>query len=271
MKKLNMIVGALSLALVSTPIQAINDKDCSFDLDYDFAIKNSEITFSKSKGNKVFINRDNQLFVNGVEQSLNSEQQLLMDNYANGVRDLIPEITNIAIDGVSLGVKAASMALSTLLGDGSPQFAHFNERVTHLADSITSKLSSTDFSTSAIEESFGAEFEEEIETVVEEAIAEITPIIMAQIVTAAMSGGDNSVSDLEMRAENLEHQIKGFIEPQAEALEARAEELCLSIAALDNLETKMVESGLEMMDLISEGGHGGFKFNHDKFNFDLSE
>jgi hypothetical protein len=277
MNKLKVIAGALSLALISTPLQA-HDSDhehdknsCNFDLEYDFAIKDSEITFSNDTGSKIFINQDNQLFVNGSQQSLDSSQQQLVDNYADGVRDLVPEITTIAIEGVNLGVKAATMALSTLLGDGSPQFDHFTDKVDELAASITLKLNSSDFNTKMIEDSFEDDFEKEIEVVVEEAMAEIAPIIMARMVTAAMSGDESSISELEMRAENLEHDIKIFVEPQAEALGARAEELCSSVAALDGIESEMVDSGLEMMDLIGRGNDNNFNINVDKYNFDLGD
>lgn len=277
MNKLKVIAGALSLALISTPLQA-HDSDhdgdkssCNFDLEYDFAIKDSEITFSNDEGSKIFIDQDNQLFVNGSQQSLDDTQQQLVDNYADGVRDLVPEITTIAIEGVNLGVKAASMALSSLLGDSSPKFDHFTNKVNELAASITLKLNSSDFNTKTIEDSFDDEFEKEIQVVAEEAIAEITPIIMAQMVTAAMNGDDSSISELEMRAENLEHDIKSLIEPQAEALEARAEELCSSVAALDNIESEMVESGLDMMDLIGRGENHNFNINVDKFNLDLGD
>lgn len=279
MNKLKVIAGALSLALMSTPLQAHdsdheshnnNDKSsCNFNLEYDFEIKDSEITFSNDAGSKIFINQDNQLFVNDSQQSLDESQQQLVDNYADGVRDLVPEITTIAIEGVNLGVKAAAMALSSLLGDSSPEFDHFTDKVNELAASITLKLNSSDFSTKTIEDSFDDEFEKEIELVVEEAMAEIAPIIMAQMVTAAMSGDDSSISELEMRTENLEYDIKSFVEPQAEALEARAEELCSSVAALDNIESELVDSGLAMMDLIVRGNHHNFNIN--KFNLDLGD
>ncbi|MFT5451450.1 MAG: hypothetical protein ACI9N9_000934 [Enterobacterales bacterium] len=281
MNKLKFIAGALSLALMSTPLQAHdpaherhnnNDKStCNFDLEYDFAIKDFEITFSNDAGSKIFINQDNQLFVNGTQQALDGSQQQLVDNYADGVRDLVPEITTIAIEGVNLGVKAASMALSTLLGDGSPKFEHFTDKVEELAAAITLKLNSSSFNTKTIEESFDDDFGKEIEVVVQEAMAEITPIIMAQMVTAAMSGDDSSISELEMRAETLEHDIKNFVEPQAEALEARAKELCSSVVALDNIESEMVASGLEMMDLIGRGDNHNFNINVDKFNLDLGD
>jgi len=87
-----------------------------------------------------------------------------------------------------------------------------------------------------------------------------------------MSGDDGQISDLEQRAEFLEEEIENYVEPRAEALEARAEELCESVNSLDSLETRMVESGLDMMDLIDQGKAGnGYTFKKRHFDLNLGD
>jgi len=267
-----MIAGALSLALLSAPAQAHDNEMCDYQMDYDLIIENSALTFEQNSGTKIAIDQDNRLYINGAEKSLNSEQQQLVDEYADGVRDLVPEVVSIAVEGVNLGVQAASMALGTLLGEGDPDFEHFNFQINELADDITMKLDANNFSSKQLEEAFDNEFEQKIEEVVEQAVTKITPRLMAKMVTAALSGNEGEISDLEERANSIEHEIEDFVEPKAEALEARAEELCGSIDKLDSLETKMVDSGLEMMDLIDsdDGGHK-HKSKRKRFNFDLGD
>jgi len=271
MKKMTIIAGALALALVSAPAKAHSGDMCNYNMDYDLTIDNSSIRFDKDSGDEITIDQDNNLFINGSAKSLDSHQQQLVDNYADGVRLLIPEVTSLAIEGVNLGVKAASMALGTLLGEGDPDFERFSYKITELADSITSKLDADNFSSKHIEQAFDDDFEQEIEDVVEEAVAELTPRLMAKIVTAAMSGEDGEISDLEHRAESLEHDIEEFVEPQVEALEARADELCASVEELDSLETEMVESGLVMMDLIEKGSGHNYKKNRNRYKFNLGD
>ncbi len=272
MKKMTMIAGALSLALMSAPTQAHNGEMCDYQLDYDLTVEDSAITFVQDSGTEITINQDNQLYVNGSEKSLNGEQQVLIDNYADGIRDLIPEVTAIALEGINLGVQAASMAIGTLLGEGDPDFESFSFKINELADNIKMKLETDNFSSKRLEYAFDTEFEQQIENIVEDAVTDLTPRLMAKVMTAALSGDEGGISDLEMRAESIEHEIENFIEPKAEALEARAEELCGSVDTLDALETKMVDSGLEMMDLIEKGnGSNGHKSKGKHFNFDLGD
>lgn len=272
MKKMTMIAGALSLALMSAPAQANNGEMCDYQLDYDLTVEGSAITFVQDSGAEITIDQDNQLFINGSEKYLDSTQQVLIDNYADGIRDLIPEVKAIALEGINLGVQAASMAIGTLLGEGDPDFENFSFKLNELANNIKMKIETDSFSTKGLEDAFDNEFEQQIENVVEEAVTELTPRLMAKVMTAALSGDEGGVSDLEQRAESIEHEVKNFIEPKAEALEARAEELCSSVDNLDALETKMVESGLEMMDLIEKGSDtNGHKSKGKRFNFDLGD
>ncbi|MCP3675169.1 MAG: YggN family protein [Gammaproteobacteria bacterium] len=272
MKKMTLIAGALSLALMCVPTQASNDEMCDYRLDYDLTVEDASITFVQDSGKKITINKNNQLYVNGSEKSINGEQQILIDNYADGIRDLIPEITAIALEGINLGVQAASMAIGTLLGEGDPDFKSFSFKINEFADNIKMKFETDNFSSKRLKYAFENEFEQQIESIVEDAVIELTPRLMAKVMTAALSGDEGGISDLEMRAESIEHDVESFVEPKVEALEARAVELCGSVDNLDTLETKMVDSGLEMMNLIKKGnGENGYKSKGKYFNFNLGE
>jgi hypothetical protein len=264
MKKITMIAGALSLALFCAPAQASRIDSCNYGTDFDLKVENSIITFNQDSGTEIIIDQDNHLFINGAEKQLDNGQQQLIDDYSDGVRDLIPEVTAIALEGVSLGVGAASMALGILLGEGDPDYERFNYKISELADSITIKLDANNFNSKQLEDVFGSDFENQIESVVEEAVAELTPRLMAKIVTAAMAGDSDGISSFEDRANSLEDEIEAFVQPKADAIEARAEELCSSIEVLDSLETQMVESGLDMMDLINEESHDHHHKSKDK-------
>ena len=272
MKKLSSLASTILFILFASPIQAHNGEMCNYELDYDLTVQDSAITFSNDSNTNIEIDQDNNLYVNKQKQSLNNEQQKLIDNYADGVRVLIPEITEIAIEGVNLGVQAAGMALGALLGEGDPDFIRFNSKIEDLANTITINLDANNFSSSRIEDAFDDDFEDELESVVEEAVTEITPRLMAKVVAAAMSGDEHQISSIEDRADSIEDEIKNVIEPQAEALEARADELCVSIEDLNTLENKLVESGLEMMDLIEEENSSHrHNSNKKRFKFDLGD
>lgn len=275
MKIITSVITAISLLLLTMPlfttsVQAHSNEMCNFEMDYDLTIENSALSFTKESGENITIDQDNQLFINGKQKQLDGKQQRLVDDYADGVRDLIPEVTALAIEGVNLGVEAATMALGILLDGSDPDIARFSTKLNQLAQNITVKLDATHFSSKNLEQAFDSEFEAEIESIVEEAVTEITPKLISKVLTAAMSGEEGTLSDIEHRAEFLEQEIESYVEPRADALEARADELCESIGTLDELETRMVASGLEMMDMIEKDkdDHKDSKNgNRYKFNF----
>ncbi len=112
MKKITVLLGVLSLAFISSTALANNNNMCDYQMDYDLIIKNAALSFVKESGNAIIIDQDNRLLMNGNEISLTKVQQELIDDYADGVRDLIPEVAAIAVEGVNLGVEAATMALA---------------------------------------------------------------------------------------------------------------------------------------------------------------
>lgn len=273
MKKV-LISTIASASLLSSAVLADED-NCSFSFDHDLSVIDNNITIYQSDSAKVFIDFNNQLFIDDKPQSLTSAQQDLVDDYADNIRILVPEVTAIAIEGVSLGIDAASMALGTLLGDGDPDYLEFVQRVQDLGDKVVAKLDGNSFDSRELERAFEEDFENEIETFIEETITELTPRLMVKVMTAALSEGDGA-NDLEMRTENLEADIEAMVEPRAELLEQRATELCTIITTLDSIENQLVSSGLDKMDLIKEGsdGKGSINFNNlekykDKKNFGI--
>jgi len=258
----------LVIALLTSPITANNqlnldNAQCNFDFGYHLKMKNSSITFTDENGKEINIDQDNNLRIDGSRQNLNSNQQALINDYADGIRVLIPEFRSLAVEAVNIGVTAAGMALSTLLGEDDPDFSRFNSKITEIANVVTDKINA---------DNFDNDFDSELGAVIEDAVEEITPRLMAKVMTAALSGDESGISDIEARAKNLERDIETFVEPQAEALEARAEELCSSIDELDRIEDQMVSSGLEMMNLIEkETTNRSKKSSKHSFNFNLSD
>ncbi|MEL0036906.1 MAG: DUF2884 family protein [Gammaproteobacteria bacterium] len=262
MKKV-LISTLASASLLSSAVMA-HDDACSFSFDHDLSVINSNITISQTGTSKVFIDDNNQLFIDDQVQALTSEQQKLVDDYADNIRILIPEITSIAVEGINLGIDAASLAIGTLLGEGDPDYLEFVQRLQDLGDKIVTKIDSDNFDSRELERAFEDDFENEIEAFIDETMNELTPRLMAKVMTAALT--DGGTSDFEMRAESMEADIEAMVEPRAEMLEQRAEELCTIITQLDTIENQLVESGLEKMDLIKANGDGSITFDSfDKF------
>ena len=255
-----LIIGTLvSLCVIGTSAQA-SDDSCNFQFDHDLSVIDNQITLSDTTLT-ISIDGSNQLYINDELQSLSAEQQALLDSYAGNIRLLIPEITAIALEGVSLGIDAASLALGSLLGQGDPDYLEFMQKIQELADTIILKLDLENFDSKRIEATFDNEFEKEIEALVEQTVNELTPRLMAKVMAAAMMDGGVE-NAMEMRTQQLESDITNLVEPRAEALEARADELCQIITEIDSIENQLVASGIEQMDLIQPGSGD----HHSSFN-----
>lgn len=254
------LIGSLmTISMISNPIWAHEDS-CSFSFDHDLSVMDNAITISNSSTDKIYIDSSNQLYINDIAQPLSSEQQQMVDAYANNIRLLIPEVISIATEGVGLGIDAASLAMGTLFGEGDPDYLEFTQRIQELGDKILMRLDANQFDSKALEQAFDKEFEAEIEAFAEDTVNQLMPRLMAKAMAAAMSN-DASAGDFEMRADRIEHEVTAFIEPRAEALEARAEELCEIIVTLDGIEAQMVETGLSKMDLIRADANGSINLN----------
>jgi hypothetical protein len=268
------LLGTLASFSLLTSAAMAHDDACSFSFDHDLSVIDNAITISHSSTETIYIDNNNQLFINDEIQVLSGEQQQLIDQYADNIRLLIPEVTAIAIEGIGLGMDAASLALGTLFGEYDPDYLEFTQRISELGDKIILKLDTSNFDSKALEKAFDEEFEREIETFVEQTVEELTPRLMAKMMTAALAG-EGGESDLEMRANQIEHEITAFVEPRAEALEQRANELCGIIEQLDTIETQMVATGMDKMDLIKTDGKGDInlkgldKLKNKNFNLNL--
>jgi hypothetical protein len=284
MKKMTMIAGAIALAVFSSPAQAgdkhgpahKNDShhsahgQCQYNIDTDFAINNGALTFELDAGSKIVIDELNNLFVDGSQVSLNSEQQVLVASYADGVRNFVPEVANIAIEGLKIGVRASEIALTGIFGADDVVVQDIGFRISELADRIIMRIDPYNFDSRTLEQTIEREFEPEIEAVVKQAHNELTPRLMAKSFTLFASGDQSSMDDFKQRIKELAHNLETEVEAMAADLEMRAEGLCGHIENLNNIETQMASKGLKMMDIIQEG-HSSPMFDINKFNIDISE
>ena len=277
MKKLTTLAGALAIALASAPATAQagdydHEHECGYNINTDFSINNQAMTFKQNSGKTIKIDSMNNLYLDGEKVSLNSTQQVLLTDYADGVRNFVPEVASLALDGVNLGVKAAGMALTMLFGEDDVDVQEVTYRIEQLADAITMRIDPYNFDSEAMEEMFDKEFEQEIETLMKQSMEQFAPKLAAKMAVAALSGDETTLNEFERRAENMESELESYVETQAADIERRAHALCPRLDDLNAIETQLVNSGLDYMDIITEGkGDFNLHVNPKNYKFNLSE
>ena len=244
-----------SSVLMSASVWAHNS--CDVELNAHVDIDQDVVEFTKDKQPLYKIVDDKYLFVEDEAVSLNSQQQLLVTQYSKDIKALVPEVSAVMSEGVDLALDGVNMAFNELLGEGNDVGAELTTELTFVKEELAKRMSlaqGISIGEDGItgDEYFDTEFESKIESVIEEAIEKsIGNILIAVGREMLFSGGDPEA--FETRMESFGEQIEAEMELRAEALEQKAEIMCLSIEKVDKQEEvlrKEIEQ-LESFDVIT--------------------
>jgi hypothetical protein len=225
-------------------------KQCSVNLNYGIIIDPSHIRILDQGKTIIQINGDSQLFIEGREQTLNQDQQLLISDFSNGIRKQIPEIVSIAIEGVDVGLKAVNKVIGGLTGENSASQQKIQTKFDELKWRIRTRFNQSannyyiapqDFDD--FDDIFTGEFESEIEEIISDSIGTILLAVGEAIINEP--DNDNSrnteqrISTFDERIENMGKDLELEISASAKVLAKKAEQFCLQMAELDKTESKM--------------------------------
>lgn len=242
---------ATTALIVSTSTLA-HDNSCDTDFNGNVSINQSEVAFSQHSKPLYKIVDDEYLIINGETIGLSSKQQALVTEYSEEIKAMVPKVKSVAIEGMDLAVDGVNLAFDELLGEGNDLGRDLTESLNEIRTELEANFSlekgiQIDEDGFTGEEMFGDEFEERIETVMEDAIQNsIGTLLIAVGQEMLFSGGD--MDAFETRMENFGEQIEHEMESRAESLEQSAEKLCKSLESIDELENQMVESIDELSD-----------------------
>lgn len=235
------VVATASLMLVASAGYSharlsIDGDHCDVESRYSTKIESGRIAFTDDKTKQVVtILSDGVLEVDGKAVSLDAADQARVVELDRGVRALVPEAKALAIEAVGVAFEAVGH-VSTAFAPNAQEARESAERLARTADEIKQTINSRDV--------WGANSEQEIEDLVEGAvgslIGEMVGNITAQAVAAAFSGDASAVAELEARASSIEANVEKVVEKRAKELEARADDLCKQVQALDLVESSVV-------------------------------
>lgn len=231
--------------LVSAVAQA---EQCTVNFNYGVIIDPQHIRMIDHGKTIVQINHDTQLFVEGREIELIAEQQQLINTFAIGIREQVPEIVSIAIEGVDIGLKAINKAIASLTGENSASQQKIQTKFDELKWRIRTRFNQSannyyiapqDFAD--FDNIFTGEFEQEIEEIISDSIG----TILSAVGEAILSDNNDSrsseqrLSTFDHRMETLGKDLELEISASANALEGKAEKFCLKLTELDLIENKI--------------------------------
>ncbi|MGB1262382.1 MAG: DUF2884 family protein [Cognaticolwellia sp.] len=237
---------ARSLLVTCLGISAANAQQCDINFNYGVIIDPAHVRMVTHGQTYVQINGQHQLFVNGREITLNSEQQNQLSEYSTGIRSQVPAIVSIAIEGVELGLKAVNKVISGLTGENSASHQQFQEKFDEMKWRLRARFTHSDESYyiapqdfDDFDEVFAGEFEKEIEAIVSDSVGTILVAVGEAMTHREEQSSEQRVDTFDQRISSMGDDIKFDISNQANALEDKAEKICARLVKLDELENSL--------------------------------
>ena len=239
-------------------------KQCDVNFNYGVIIDPHHVRMLKHGQTYVQINGQNQLFVNGREISLEKDQQALLSQYTLGIRQQVPEIVTIAIEGVDIGLKAVNQVIGGLTGENSAAHQKFQQKFDEMQSRLRKRFNHSDnnYYIGAQDfddfgEIFAGEFESEIEEIVSNSIGSILMAVGAAITNDDdAQNSEKRVDTFDKRMTDMGKNLKLEISSRVSSLEHKADKFCQNLIQLDVIETKLQQSIYQLLefDLIKTSG-----------------
>ncbi|MBQ4834458.1 YggN family protein [Pseudoalteromonas sp. MMG010] len=207
---------------------SFNNEQCGIEFKNDIRIKPNELEIFTAEHKTMRFSDQGQLSIDGEVIELTPTQLSTLNQYTDNLRGQLPEVANVALEGVkiaevAIGEVAEAFNLSGL------------EHISTLMDGIHTEVENTFYQKGAFVmgqqsfEQFGNHFEQHFESQIEEAVESALMQSMGSILIALGSevmGSGGDMQAFEQRMENMGLQIEAKVEQQAERLKTRAESLC---------------------------------------------
>ncbi|AAZ26329.1 MULTISPECIES: DUF2884 family protein [Colwellia] len=243
-----LIASALTVSFASSAVYA--NKSCNVDLSAGLSINVNSIEFLQDEAGNDEKNlslykiiEGKKLLVDNQHIDLSDDQQALVKKYDEKIRRLVPQVKNVAIEGVDMAIEGVNLAFNGLLGEGNAVAADLTTELTLIREQVSTNLSIEHGVSVGVEglESeglLGKDFDKRIESAVEKAVLNSMGSILIAIgqQMVASEGDDrNFETRMESFGENIEHEMT----TRSAIIEKKAEALCISIAEVDALEEQL--------------------------------
>ncbi len=243
-----LIASTLTTVLASSAVYA--HESCNVDLSAGFKINTNSIEFlqaehegSDEQHSLYRIKNGKQLYVDNDKVDLTDKQKALVEQYDAKIRELVPQVKSVAIEGVDLAVEGVNLAFNGLLGEGNAVAADLTKELKLIREQVATNLTIENGISVGVdglenEELLGKDFDQRIESVVEKAVLNsMGSILMAM--GQQMIAGEGDEQSFETRMEKFGDTIEHEMTARSEQIEEKAQALCINIAKLDALEEQL--------------------------------
>jgi len=239
-------------ALAHGPSFSNGSTSCDVDINGGIRISESSIDFLKNDELLYQITASGSLNINNNDIFLDDEQQEVVTEYAHEIRALVPQVKNLAIDALTLASDGVNLAFTELLGPQNTLGAELQVYFNDISDEIEQSFASNKpihFNENGFSgtEFFGEDFEQRIESAVEETVQKSIGSLMIAIGQELLFS-EEGVESFEAKMERFGNKIATEMEIRASKVESNAQALCFAITNIDNIEEKLKHAVNELSD-----------------------
>ncbi|NUS60516.1 MAG: DUF2884 family protein, partial [Lysobacter sp.] len=222
---------ALTLASISGVASAgvqTKHMECDVDSDYDLNITDKSVILTKQTGTpKALVMRNGRLFVDDKWVQLSSDDSRRIADYEKQVRATLPLAQQIGQDAADIAFTALGEVAAGLSSHPEQTRAALAKSRKKIDQNLAHAVAANRFNGNELGNS------------ISHAISEVLPMVIGDIVGGAISAAFSGDEARIARMENLDAQIERQVEPRAKQLEKRAESLCRSMEALDDIDNAL--------------------------------
>lgn len=244
---------AMSIALSSLNVSA--KTVCEVELGHGLIITDDVIRIVDKGQTRVQINNDNQLFIRGYWIDLSPEESQVLMQFSAGIRDTVPELVELATDGVNLGLSAIEQVVEGM-SDKEPEV--LKTQLQYVERALMDKFKrGDDFffiapqSLSKIDDFFTEEISKKIHSAVHGSLGAIL-VSLGDAFKSREGNIEDRINDMGLRMDIISKEIDKSLQKKAQQLELKASEYCECLNSLDVTESRlqMIVPSMADFDLV---------------------
>ncbi|CAH9054306.1 hypothetical protein PSECIP111951_01963 [Pseudoalteromonas holothuriae] len=235
-------LACLSTLILMNSCFAMAKNKCDVELSHGLIITDGEIRIVDNGQTRVQINNDNQLLIRGYWVELSEQDTQVLHEYARGIRDTVPELVNLATDGVNLGLSAIEQVVEGM-SDKEPEV--LKTQLQYVERALMDKFKKgEDFffiapqSLSKIDDFFTKEISKKIHSAVHGSLGAIL-VSLGDAFKSREGNIEDRITDMGQRMDIISKEIDKSLQKKAQQLEEKAEEYCECLNTLDETETRL--------------------------------
>ena len=230
------------LLMLTAGAAAAHDS-CHLELDAGLRITEDSIEFYDENDPLYKIVDDQYLVVNGQPLKLNPTQQDAVALYASSIRAAVPEVRDMALDGIDLAIEAITLTFDGLLGEKNQVSAQLTTELKNTKSDVNRYFTSgRPISLNRAHEDtpdfLGKQFETRIERIVETSVQNSIGSIMIAMGKEILAAGGN-MQAFEERMNKFGEQMELQMNAKATGLEEQGKKLCNTMHTVDAREEQL--------------------------------